>query len=66
MSLFSFLKPKKIDDELVGTDEKVCSCSVRIADILQQSTEARDAEGNIRQTLRRLKAQPSPNEPQSE
>jgi len=65
MNLFRFLKPKKINDELVGTDEKVCSCSVRIAEILQQSTKAHDAEGNIRQTLTRLTAQPSPNDPQS-
>lgn len=27
--------PKKISDDLVGRDEKVCSCSVRIAELLR-------------------------------
>ena len=58
MSLFSFLKTKKIDDELIGKDEKVCSCSVRIAELLKKSTEAGNSEGNnIRQTLTRLQSQ---------
>lgn len=38
MSFFNFLKPAKISDQLVGKDEKVCSCSVRIAALLQKSS----------------------------
>ena len=59
MSFLNFLKPKKINDELVGKDEKVCSCSVRIAELLQKSTEAKSGEGknSLRQTLAQLQTQ---------
>ena len=57
MNFLKFLKPKTINDELIGKDEKVCSCSVRIAEILQQSSE--EEEKNIQQTINRLKIQPS-------
>ena len=57
MSFFAFLKPKKINDELVGKDEKVCSCSVRIAEILQKSDAAQSNtdQKNLRQTVNSLK-----------
>ena len=58
MSFLNFLKPKRINDELIGKDEKVCSCSVRIAELLQ-STTAQDVKENnsLRQTLARLEPQ---------
>jgi len=53
MSFFDLFKQKKINDELIGKDEKVCSCSVRIAELLQKSTEAEgNGDGkNLRQTV---------------
>ena len=37
-------KGKKISDDLIGEDEKVCSCSVRIADLLS-AADAKKGEG---------------------
>lgn len=44
---------KKITDELIGKDEKVCSCSVRIAELLRA---AADREGNGTLSLARTLA----------
>jgi len=37
-------KTKKISDELIGRDEKVCSCSVRIAELLGAGKDETTAE----------------------
>ena len=55
MNFFKFLKPQKISDQLVGKDEKVCSCSVRIAELLQKSSEDKPGSESLRQTLTRLR-----------
>ncbi len=55
MSFFSFWKAPKINDELIGKDEKVCSCSVRIAQLLQKSTANDNHKKSLRQTLLRLR-----------
>ncbi len=31
--------PEQITDALIGTDEKICSCSQRVAELLLESTE---------------------------
>lgn len=36
--------PKKISDDLVGRDEKVCSCSVRIAELLRSGDRDKAGE----------------------
>lgn len=38
-------QPEQITDALIGTDEKVCSCSQRIAELLLESTEKDDNPG---------------------
>lgn len=59
MSFFNFLKPAKISDQLVGKDEKVCSCSVRIAALLQKSSRENKKSTALRETLALLKKQNS-------
>ena len=47
-------KTKKITDELIGCDEKVCSCSVRIAELISSGNE-KGEDPSLAQTLATLR-----------
>ncbi len=55
MSLMKADKEQNISDKLIGQDDKVCTCSVRIAELLlSQATNGSD-KNPLRATLNTLK-----------
>ncbi|MDH5297940.1 MAG: hypothetical protein OEV91_02880 [Desulfobulbaceae bacterium] len=48
-------KKERITDALIGQDEKVCSCSVRIAELLRVADEKEAGQGALGRTLALLR-----------